>query len=74
MQCDEAETGLSQAGEDCCRKVLHPAKSVQVSTETAHHTPKGQVDSEIKPWWIQVDSSGFEWIRTLSTKGDCAPV
>ena len=57
-----------------CRKVLHPAKSVQVSTETAHHTPKGQVDSETKPWWIQVDSSGFEWIRTHPTIGDCAPV
>ena len=42
--------------------------------KTAHHTPKGQVDSETEPWWIQVDSSGFRWIRTRSTLVECAPV
>ena len=67
---------MSQAGEDCCRKVfdVHRAKRVQVSTKTGNHKPKGQVDSENKPWSIQVDSSRFGSIRTHSTIGDCAPV
>ena len=64
------------AGEDCCRKVfdVHRANSVQVSAKTANRKPKGQVDSETKPWSIQVDSSRFGSIRTHSTIGDCAPV
>ena len=42
--------------------------------KTTHVTPKGQVDSEVQTGWIQVDSSGFGWIRTLLIAADCAPV
>ena len=64
------------AGEDCCRKVfdVHRANRVQVSTKTANHKPKGQVDSGVKAGSIQVDSSRFRSIRTHFTLARCAPV